>query len=304
MNAVIHKFWFRAMASPCEVVICGGTTEAAQHYAGVAEQEVLRIEHKYSRYREDSVVSQINRNAGASGVEVDDETLTLIAIADKLYQASAGRFDITSGVLRRAWQFREARLPLASDIAPLLPLIDWLAVERNGHSVRLPRADMELDFGGFGKEYAADSAARLLQQAGITQGYVNLGGDLRVLGPKADGSPWMLGIQHPRDMQRMIATIPVVQGALATSGDYERFIDVAGQRYCHVLNPRTGFPVSHWRSVSVLAANAVMAGSFSTIAMLLESAGLEFLQKSGLSFLAIDHTGKVWQDNGALPQAS
>lgn len=304
MNAVIHKFWFRAMASPCEVVICGGTTEAAQHYAGVAEQEVLRIEHKYSRYREDSVVSQINRNAGASGVEVDDETLTLIAIADKLYQASAGRFDITSGVLRRAWQFREARLPLASDIAPLLPLIDWLAVERNGPSVRLPRAGMELDFGGFGKEYAADSAARLLQQAGITQGYVNLGGDLRVLGPKADGSPWMLGIQHPRDMQRMIATIPVVQGALATSGDYERFIDVAGQRYCHVLNPRTGFPVSHWRSVSVLAANAVMAGSFSTIAMLLESAGLEFLQKSGLSFLAIDHTGKVWQDNGALPQAS
>jgi len=155
---------------------------------------------------------------------------------------------------------------------------------------------MELDFGGFGKEYAADRAASVLLAAGCKHGYVNLAGDFRMLGPKADQSPWMIGIKHPRKLDEVIATIPLTGGALATSGDYERYMEVNGKHYCHILNPHTGMPASYWQSVSVLAPLALVAGSYSTIAMLLEEEGLEFLQRSGLPFLAVDQQGRCYQD--------
>jgi thiamine biosynthesis lipoprotein len=152
---------------------------------------------------------------------------------------------------------------------------------------------MELDFGGFGKEYAADRAATMMAARGAKHGYVNLAGDLRVLGPKPDGAPWMIGIQDPRRRGEVIATIPVYQGGLATSGDYERYFELEGQRYCHILDPNTGWPVTHWRTVSVLAPLAVVAGNCSTIAMLKQADGLAFLQASGMNFLAMDQHGAI-----------
>ncbi len=138
----------------------------------------------------------------------------------------------------------------------------------------MPLAGMELDFGGFGKEYAADRAAAMIHGKGVRHGYVNLAGDIRVVGPKLDESPWLIGIQDPRNKSRTIASIPLFTGALATSGDYERFIEVDGHRYCHIINPRSGYPVTYWRSVTVVAPLAITAGSYSTIAMLKEADGL------------------------------
>jgi thiamine biosynthesis lipoprotein len=155
---------------------------------------------------------------------------------------------------------------------------------------------MEVDFGGFGKEYAADRAATVLLEAGCKHGYVNLAGDFRMLGPKADDSPWMIGIKHPRQPDEVMATIALTSGALATSGDYERYIEVDGKRYCHILNPHTGLPASYWQSVSVLAPLALVAGSYSTIAMLMEHKALEFLQLSGLPYLAVDQQGRSYQN--------
>jgi thiamine biosynthesis lipoprotein len=152
---------------------------------------------------------------------------------------------------------------------------------------------MEVDLGGFGKEYAADRAAQVLKQKGVTSGYVNLAGDMRFLGPKPTGEPWMIGIQDPRQPDRVVSTLPMMQGGLATSGDYERYFELNGQRYCHVLNPKTGMPVSYWRCVSVTAPAAVVSGCTSTMAMLKEEDGLAFLQATGFEFFAIDHTGKV-----------
>ena len=130
---------------------------------------------------------------------------------------------------------------------------------------------------------------------GVAHGYVNLGGDMRFLGPRPDGTAWNIGIQHPRDLSATVASIPVSRGALATSGDYERFIEVDGRRYCHVIDPRSGMPVSHWRSVSVLAPLAIIAGSCSTTAMLLEKDGLAFLERCGHVYLAIDHDGHIFR---------
>jgi thiamine biosynthesis lipoprotein len=297
----VYRLPFRAMASLCEVVLAAGDEAHADRLANAAIAEVQRIEAKYSRYRPDSIVGRINAAAGCDFVECDDETLRLLDFADQLYEESGGLFDITSGVLRRAWDFRAARVPDARELAACTANIGWRRIERQGRAIRLAQAGMELDFGGFGKEYAADRAAEVLLALGVRHGYVNLAGDLRVLGPRPDGTPWAVGIQHPREVGGVLASISLQQGALATSGDYERFFEHEGRRYCHILDPRTGHSVTWWRSVSVLAPQAIIAGAVSTIAMLKQEPGLAYLQASGFDFLAIDHQGAVHRA-GASPR--
>ncbi len=284
---------FKAMASACELVLAVDDEPEAQAIARAAIAEVQRIEAKYSRYQPESIVSRINAAAGRQAVACDDETWSLLNYADSLYQSSGALFDITSGVLRRAWNFYDHRLPAPADLEALRQLIGWQRVEREGQAVRLPEAGMELDFGGFGKEYAADRAGAVLAAKGLHHGYVNLAGDMRMLGPKPDGSPWMIGIQDPRDKTAILATIPVDRGGLATSGDYERFFELDGKRYCHILDPRSGQPVTHWRTVSVVAPLAVVAGNCATIAMLKQADGLAFLEASGMNYLAVDQSGTV-----------
>jgi thiamine biosynthesis lipoprotein len=286
---------FQAMGGDGEFMIAAVDETQARRLAQAAIDEVRRIEHKYSRYREDSIVSRLNAAAGGPAVECDEETLQLLDYADTLYGASGGRFDITSGVLRRAWDFRVPRVPSSDELAPLLALVGWPEVERRGARVRLPRAGMQIDFGGFGKEYAADRAGALLSGRGLRHGYVNLAGDLRVVGPRPDGSAWAIGIQHPRQPGALVASLPMYAGGLATSGDYERGFDLDGRRWCHILDARSGMPVSAWQSVSVRAPLAVAAGTLSTIAMLLEDEALPFLESSGHDYLAIDRHGTLHQ---------
>jgi thiamine biosynthesis lipoprotein len=291
----IYTVSFSAMGSRCEVRLAAADAALARHLTMRAIEEVRRIEHKYSRYRSDSVVARINAAAGLRRVRCDQETAALLAYADTLYASSEQRFDITSGVLRKAWDFRLAVLPQPEVLAGLLPLVGWHRVEFDDESVFLPQQGMELDFGGFGKEYAVDRAAEMLTVMGVTHGYVNLGGDMRFIGPRPDGAAWEIGIQDPRDLSATVAGIPMERGALATSGDYERFIEVDGRRYCHVLNPRSGMPVSYWRSVSVVAPLAITAGSCTTTAMLLERDGLDFLERADVRYLAIDYEGRIFR---------
>ena len=152
---------------------------------------------------------------------------------------------------------------------------------------------MEIDFGGIGKEYAADRAATVCAEQGIANGLVNLGGDVRAIGPQPDGTPWRVGIRHPRREGAAIATVLLSAGAVATSGDYERYFEVDGKRYCHILDPRTGQPVAHWQSVSVVAPLCVVAGSCATIAMLLGHEAAAFLREQDLRFVAVAADGSL-----------
>ncbi len=290
-------FRFDAMASACEVRLAGAAPKRLDAAARAAIAEVQRIEHKYSRFRADSIVSLINAAAGTDALlEVDEETAQLLGFAAQLFDLSAGLFDITSGVLRRAWDFHAQRVPEPAAVSALLPLIGWPKVQWTGHTLSLPQPGMQIDFGGFGKEYAADRAHAVLAAHGLKHGYVNLGGDIRVLGPQPDGTPRRIGIQHPREAGRLIASLEVSEGALATSGDYERFFEHGGRRYCHILDPRSGWPVNAWQSISVFAPVCVAAGAMSTIAMLKRSAALDFLREQGAAFLAIDAQGQRFQD--------
>jgi len=289
----IHRLPFKAMGSACEVVLASHTQNEAESMAKLAIDEVLRIERKYSRYTTDSIIAKINQQAGCGAVQCDDETWALFQFASQLFDQSDGLFDITSGVLRQAWDFKKPEVPTSQKLEVLLPLVGWQKVVLQDQSIALPLAGMEVDLGGFGKEYAADRAAQVLKEKGVIHGYVNLAGDMRFLGPKTTGEPWMIGIQDPRARDQVVATLPITQGGLATSGDYERYFELNGQRYCHVLNPKTGMPVSYWRSVSVTSPATVVSGCTTTMAMLKEADGLAFLQATGFDFFAIDHTGKV-----------
>lgn len=281
------------MASDCAVHVQAETSAASAMIAIAAEAEVRRIEARYSRYREDSELSRINRVAAAGGAtDIDPETAGLIAYAKACFQSSEGAFDITSGLLRQAWDFSKPRLPEQREIDALLPRIGLVKVTLSDGRLAFAQAGMELDLGGLGKEYAADRAAEVCSELEARHGFVDLGGDIRVIGPQSDGQPWRIGIRDPRDAEAVVAEVALHGGALATSGDYERFIEVEGTRYCHILDPRTGWPAQGLSSVTVITERCLVAGSLATSAMLKGEQGGTWLERLGVRHIAIDDRGR------------
>lgn len=294
MPLILYRFPFRAMGSPCEIQLYSEDQRQAQRTARIAISDVMRIESRYSRYREDSVLSAINRVASRGGeTAIDEETAALLHYADTCYRQSEGLFDITSGVLRKAWDFKAKEIPERTVIEQLLRVIGWEKVQLDTSRISFECPGMQLDFGGIGKEYAVDRAAAICREQGIEHGLVDLGGDIKIIGPHADGRPWSVGLRHPRKPGALMATVMVYAGAVASSGDYERCIVVNGQRYSHVLSPKTGWPVAGLAGLSVLAEQCVIAGSACTIAMLMEERGKQWLDELGLQHLWMDSQGRV-----------
>jgi thiamine biosynthesis lipoprotein len=282
---------FKAMGSPCELRLYGARAADA---AAAAQAEVLRLEAKYSRYREDSLASRINASAGdAAGVEVDLETARLLDYAATAWRESGGRFDVTSGILRRAWDFKSGRLPSQAEIAALLPLVGWDKLAWRAPRVVLPIPGMQLDFGGYVKEYAADLAAAKCREVGVRNGLVDLGGDLAVIGPHPDGRPWRVGVRDPRAPERALAHVAVASGGVATSGDYERCMLVEGVRYGHILDPRSGWPVRGLASVTVAAEACLVAGTLTTSALLRGESGGAWLDALGAASVWVAESGRV-----------
>ena len=291
--ATLHRTAFRAMGGDNELLL--GGTAALDGVARAAIDDVQRIERKYSRYRDDGVTSAINRGAGGPPLAIDTETAALLGYAQTCFEQSQGRFDITAGALRSVWDFKREP-PVRPDPGQLraaLANIGWGAVEWSSTTIRLPRPGMQVDFGGIGKEYAADRVATIAQERYARHGCVNLGGDVRVWGGRPDGSAWRVGIRHPRAQEAAMAGVDLHDGAVATSGDYERYVDIDGKRYCHIIDARTGEPVSAWRSVSVVAPLAIVAGSYATIAMLMQHDAQAWLDRAALRWLGVDAGGEV-----------
>lgn len=293
----LHSLTFKAMGSPCELQLYMDDQNA--HQVGQQAYGLIKaLEAKYSRYQSDSVTSKINQSAGAAPLELDEETARLMDYAQVMHAQSDGLFDITSGILRKAWNFKSQQLPSSEQIEQLLPLIGWQKVEWSAPFFRLPKAGMEIDFGGYVKEYATDVVAQFCVDAGIEHGLINLGGDIHVIGPHLDGTPWQVGIQHPRLAQKAIATIDITQGAIATSGDYERFMLIDGIRYSHLLNPFTGHSIQPaYASASVIAPQCIVAGSFSTITLLKSSTEPQWIFDAGVPYLLIDQTMQMRGSN-------
>lgn len=289
----LFSFPFTALGTGCNLHFHSPDPAATRELAQLAIAEVHRIEDRYSRYDPESFLSEINRAAEAGGsIPVDDETAELLDYAFACYEASGGKFDITSGILRRAWDYSSRTVPGDELIKALLPRVGLDKICWQSPVLTFGAPGMELDFGGIGKEYAADRAAELLLANGIRHGLVELGGDIHVIGPHPDGAAWSVDIRHPRRGDAHIGAVKITRGALASSGDYERFIEVDGVRHSHIFDPATGWPVAGLASVSVIAEKCIVAGSICTIAMLKGAAGAGWLAGIDLPHLWMDGNGK------------
>ncbi|MCX7087504.1 MAG: FAD:protein FMN transferase [Methylococcales bacterium] len=290
----VFNFAFKAMGSPCHLQFYAASAQQANGVYAAVVARITQLEQRYSRYRADSLISRINGAAG-TGVKtaIDAETFALLQYSEQCYQESEHLFDVTSGVLRGLWHGGQTQLPTTADIHALLPRIGWEKVQWSRADIYLPLVGMELDFGGIVKEYAADVAASLCQQHGIHSGIIELGGDVRIIGPMPNGRGWPVAIRDPRHPTKTVAQFELKSGALASSGDYERFQLIDGVRYGHILNPKTGWPVAGLRAVSIVADQCVVAGSLATIAMLKANAGLGWLQTLHVAFLCCKNNGQL-----------
>jgi thiamine biosynthesis lipoprotein len=279
---------FEAMASPCEILIETGDEALAAELLTIAAAEARRIEVKFSRYRDDNIVHQINHSCGRP-VAVDPETSQLLDFAQTLYELSGELFDITSGVLRNAWTFDGGNhIPDHDLIASLLPNIGWEKVRWQNSELTLP-GGMQIDLGGIGKEYAVDRAALLIKARCNIPCLINFGGDLAVTQARTGGLPWQVGIESVERPHRSSGhVLHLERGALATSGDVRRYLLKDGVRYGHILNPKTGWPVVDApRSVTVAAGTCTEAGMLTTLAMLQGKNCEAFLDAEGVRYWCI-----------------
>jgi thiamine biosynthesis lipoprotein len=287
----LRSYPFEVMGGPAEVHLQAPDEAIADRAAEAAIAETRRLEQRYSRYRADSLLSAINAEAAVGGEAfLDAETSDLIDFAFAWHARSGGLFDVTCGLLRRAWDFEAARIPQAADIEALRPRVGMEKLVWERPRLRFATG-MELDLGGLVKEYAVDRAARACAKAGAPNALVELAGDIAVAGPQASGAPWAIGIRHPRDPERPIAAVELACGGLASSGDYERYFEAGGTRYCHILDPRTGWPAQGLAAVSVAAPSCLLAGVFATVAMLQGAAAGDWLAGQAVRSLWVDQAG-------------
>ncbi|MEP6485176.1 MAG: FAD:protein FMN transferase [Rudaea sp.] len=290
------RFEFSTMGCPCALHVEACDDATAQHAYDATLAEVDRLDRKYSHYRVDSLLAKLSSHVDAA-ISVDAETADLLDFATELHRQSHGLFDITAGKLTRFWDARHDRVPSQAEIDTALDVTGWQRIEWNRPNLRVTTRGMHLDFGGLVKEYAADRCAQLCRDIGVESGVVDLGGDLALIGPHENGEPWVVGIKAPRAEGKAAARIELPRGGLATSGDYERALIIDGRRYSHIVDPRSGFPIESFASVSVVAETCLVAGAASTLAMLLGvERGGTWLKELGLPHLCIDTNGAVSGD--------
>ena len=272
------------MGGPCELLCETDDARLARRLAEHARSEADRIDRKFSRYQSGSVVQSIQASRGRR-FRVDDETARLLDYGAALWRLSDGRFDLTSGVLRYAWRFDEGPIEAHPErIAELLGRIGWQLLIWEPPFITLPEG-MEIDFGGVGKEYAVDRVADWAAAQTACPVLVNFGGDLRCTGAQPEAGAWLVGIESVEQFGEAARRIELKSGALATSGDARRHIELEGRRYGHIFDARTGWPAPDApRSITVAASTCSQAGSYSTLAML-QGAGAEaFLESEGVTY--------------------
>jgi thiamine biosynthesis lipoprotein len=287
------------MGSQFEITAVHEDAERAQKAIDAAYAEIERIEAVISEWRPTSETSAINAAAGDRPVTVSDELFELIRRSLKVSELTGGAFDITWLSVGRLWDMKVAKKPAADAIAAALADTGYrhLILDGARHSVFLDRAGTKIGFGAIGKGYAANRAARLLREAGATGGIVNASGDLFAFGKREDGSPWRIGIADPFHKDEAFAYVDLSEQAIVTSGDYERYVEIDGKKYSHILDPRTGYPVEELRSVTIICPDAELADALATgVTVLGVERGLALVNRlKNVHAFLVDRNGKLHQ---------
>ena len=294
MSLTLKRFSFQCLGSHCEIQLYDASRVNAKNLTRRLITEASRIERKYSSNIGKSFVSEINFSAGNKlGIKIDKETKTLFNHALDCFEKSEGLYDITAGALNRLWDFNRQEAPATSKIEALLPHIGLHKLKWRRSRLYLP-LNMRIDFGEICKEYAVDALAKLGRDLGIQHGLVNLGGDFAIIGAQPDNQPWTVGIANPKIANSLLAKIDLLDGGVATSGDYASSFLLEGKPHSAILNPKTGLPCSGLRAISVVAERCTSAGFLAKSSLLLdEKQGLEKLSDAKVAFAAMDKNGQI-----------
>ncbi|MFQ5586618.1 MAG: FAD:protein FMN transferase [Thermodesulfobacteriota bacterium] len=291
------------MGTKLEMTISVDNEVKAERAFDAVEAEFKRIENEMSEWREGSLVSLINRNAGKKTVKVTDELFNVIHAAVEISRLTEGAFDISWAAMHGLWDFRPGRerLPDKEEIEARLPLINYRSLELDpaSRSVYLKKAGMKIGLGGIAKGYAVDRAAELLSGMGIDDMIIKAGGDMRVQGNREGGGPWKISIKHPRKKEPL-ARLPLTNISISTSGDYEHFFIQDGVLYHHIIDPRLGYPARGCQSVTVLAPDTMTSDALSTAFFVLGpevSIRLANLL-NGIEAIIVDSSGAVLTSGG------
>ena len=276
------------MGSTCEIAVWDADRARALRAVRAAFAEMQALDALLSTYKPASEISRLNARAGGALEKIDPRTFEALRAAKDASAQSDGAFDPTVGPLLRAWKLREPGVvpvgPEVTEFDRARQNLGWrdLVLDESSGSARLARAGMELDLGGIGKGFAVDRAVDILKEAGVPSALVNFSGNLRAYGRPPRGRAWKFEVRHPREEGRAMAVVEFEEGALSTSGDYERrtTIRLEGKSYTHIVDPKSGRPVEGVASVTVFAPTATEADALSTAAFVMgPRAGAEFLAK-------------------------
>jgi len=300
------KYTRTLMGTVVEITLVGSDDARLNAAAEAAFDEIKRLEGLMSHYKDDSDVAKVNRTAGKEAVTISKETMDVIDASLKVSQITNGTFDITMGVLGKVWHFTkddkgELTPPSAEEVKKLLPLIDYrqIMIDKQNNTVKLAKQGMQINLGGIAKGYIIGKAAEVLKKNGIKKGIVHAGGDMVVFNEK-DSPPWLIGIQTPRNKDKIIGTLKVSHAAIATSGDYERFFIKDGTRYHHIMDPSTGFPANKCRGVTIVAKDSTLADALSTAVFVMgPDDGMKLIETlPDVDGLIIDTDGKIAVSSG------
>jgi len=294
----------KLMGNAFEFAVVADDKKIANRQIEVAIDEVKRIEKLLTTFSDDSVTSEINRKAGIEEVIIESEVFDLITRCINISNLTQGAFDISYGSFdKRFWNFdtNMKELPSKENAKKAVALINYknIILNKEKQSVFLARKGMRIGFGGIGKGYAADRAKRIMKAHGVENGFVNAAGDLNAWGVQENGRPWTIGIADPNQKHNLLSSLALTDAAIATSGNYEKYVIIDGKKYSHTIDPKTGYPISGIKSVSIITKNAELADALATpVTVMGIKAGLYLInQLNGVECIVIDDNDHIYTSN-------
>jgi len=290
------------MGTEVTITVTAPSTDVGEAAIDAGMAELRRLDAMMSLYKDTSEITKVNLAAGKGPVKVSPEMIEVVEQAGEISRQSGGVFDVTIGPLVVLWQMRlkEGKVPTEAEIAKIKPLVNYrqIAIDKAASTIFLKKPGMIMDFGGM-KGYTADRVAELFRKRGITNAIIAVAGDIWVLGRREDGSPWRIGVQHPREHDKTLTVLELSDKYISTSGDYERFVIREKKRYHHIIDPRTGKPSKGVISVTLVGDRGAIIDPLSKVPFILgPEEGMKIVRKFGAEAIIVDDQGKVFMTDG------
>lgn len=302
-QVVAFKKVVKLMGSRFDITIVAKNEEIANGYINDAIDEITRIEKLISSWDPNSKTSKINKNAGIKPTEVNEELFSLIERAIQVSKITNGAFDITYASIDKIWRFDGSmkEMPSKESIAKSVAKVGYknIVLDKENRTVFLKLKGMKIGFGALGKGYAADKVKAMMIEKGVKAGIINASGDLTTWGKQPDNKDWMVGITNPLNKDKVFSWFPVIDAAVATSGNYEKYVEFNGKRYTHIIDPRTGYPASGLVSVTVFSSSGELCDALATSIFITGTEiGLDMInQLNGVECVIVDENNKVHTSN-------